>query len=481
VSGVVPATAAVYYVAADGNDAHAGTKDKPLATITAAGRKAQPGDSIKVKPGTLKQTVVLNACRGTAEQPIVFEADGGSVTLDAGQVLTNWRAEGTGRYSAELPGTEPVYALWAGGRMLLGPGYQPPFDALRVTKSNLVRGQCVVDNGRVYLRLFDSGDPNKLEVRVARGHCVLLQGCHYTIWRGIGAAWGLNGYKLEAGCSNNVISDAEIHHQRQGILEIGRTDTAAPCQFNTFLRLEFRDIGLTKFEHGVYTDGYRTRVLNCQFHHIAGAAIHAYPDTIQGEFNGNVMTDPLIYYAPEHFEGAAPPDPVNSYSAVIAWGTGGHRFFNNLIAGDFASGFSVRSTGTWFWNNTIVLGEGPAFFLEGNRADTRIANNAIQTRGFYVAGEAPPVLDYNAYSSGKGWTWGGTTYSSLAAIRKTGRETHGVAADPKFVDPKKGNYRLGAGSALRDVAWTFGAPAFDNVGTLRPQRGGIDIGAFEAP
>jgi hypothetical protein len=461
-------SAATYFVAPDGNDGAAGTAGRPWLTLAHASRQVRPGDRVKVRAGVYPQTNVITACRGTAEQPILFEADGGAVTLDGSERVTGWRSEGGARYSAAVEGKR-VHLVWANGRLLLGPSYRPPFDTVRPAQETLRRGQCLLEGGRLYVRLFDGSDPNRAEMRISVGHCLLLQSTQHTIWRGIGTAWGLNGYKLEDGSSHNLFTDAELRYHGQGILEIANTDAAAPSQLNTFQRLHIHHIGLTKYEHGIYTSGVRTRVLGCRFDHITGAPIHAYPEPFQGEYDGNVMTDPSPTYYPEHFQGDTPPDSRRYYSAFICWGNGGHRVTNNLIAGPFSDGINVRSSGNWLANNTLVLQGGPALFIDG--AGNRVVNNVFQTRGHYLTGGAPAELDYNGYFGGKGWSWeGGGAYATLAALQKAGKEAHGIEADPGFVAAR--DYRLSAASPLRDVGWTFGAPVMDLVGTRRPQGRG---------
>jgi hypothetical protein len=473
------ALAATYHVAPNGSDENPGTAERPWATLRHAGGQAKPGDVVKVRAGVYPQTNVVTGCRGTEERPITFEADGGAVVLDGSLPVTGWRAEGRGRYSAAVPDSQTVHLVWAGDRLLLGPGYRPPFDQVRPTKETLRRGQCLRENGRLYVRLFDSSDPGKARMRIAVGHCLLLQGCQYTVWRGIGTAWGLNGYKLEAGSSHNLFTDAELHHHGQGVLEIAETDVNTPSQQNTFRRLHIHHIGLTKFEHGIYTSGVRTRVLNCRFDQITGAPIHAYPEPFQGEYDGNLMTDPAPTYYPEHFQGQNPPDSKRYYSAFICWGNGGHRVTNNLIAGPFGDGINVRSSGNTFSNNTIVLQDGSGFFFDGR--DNQVANNMVRTRGFYMTGSAPDALDHNGYFGGKGWQWeGGPIYATLADLKASGKvEAHGIEADPRFQDAAKGDFRLAPGSPLRDAGRTFATPVHDLAGTRRPQGKGLDIGAYE--
>lgn len=445
--GSTLATAATYYLAADGNDKNPGTQDSPWATLRYAATRAKPGDTVKVKAGTYQQINQITACRGTAEQPITFAAEGGTVTLDGSQPIGDWRPDGANRYSTEV-GKKIIYLVWAGDRLLLGPHFREPFDKVaKPTKDTLRRGQCLIEDGRLYVRLFDNGDPSRVTMRVSIGHCVLMQSTEHTVWRGIGTAWGLNGYKLEAGSAHNLIVDAELHHHGQGILEVSKPD--AVCQQNTFQRLDIHHVGLTKFEHGIYTNGVRPRILNCRFHHISGAGIHAYPGPREGIFDGNIFTDPLPLYTPEQFATEQAPEPTGHYTAFVCWGKGEHRVSNNLIAGPFGTGISVRSSRNQIVHNTIVLEQGTGIFVAGKHAVNSLRNNIIQTAGLYLTEALPEELDYNGYFGGKGWAGTETTYATLADLQKAGKEAHGLVADPQFVDPAKGNHRLKPGSLMR--------------------------------
>ena len=466
-----------YHVAPDGNDAHDGSASAPWRTLRYAARQAQPGDVVKVKAGVYRQTEIITRCHGTAERPIVFEADGGTVTIDGGRTVTGWRDEGEGRWSAAI-GNDPALVVWVDGQQLLGPHYWH-LSEVRPTAATLPRRTCVIEEGRLHLRLGDGGDPNEREVRVAVAHCLLLQNTRHTVWRGIGTAWGLNGYKLERESTYNLFTDAELCYHAQGVLETAEYREYGPSRANTFQRLHIHHVGLTKFEHGIYTDGVETRIQNCRFESISGAAIHAYPRPLRGVYDGNVMTDPARTWAPEHFRGDDPPDPTGHYTAIICWGRGEHRVTNNLIAGPFGDGINVRAPDCKLVNNTIVLERGPAIFLA--TSGNRVVNNILKTAGLYVVSEAAVDLDHNAFSGGRAWRIEGRSYSMAAELRDAGYERQGIEAAPQFRDAAAGDYRLAPGSPLRDAGTDVGAPDHDLAGNPRPQGSGIDLGAYEHP
>jgi parallel beta-helix repeat protein len=77
--------------------------------------------------------------------------------------------------------------------------------------------------------------------------------------------------------------------------------------------------------------------------------------------------------------------------------------------------------------------------------------------------------------------WNGTKYSSLAAFQQTtGLETHGISADPLFVNPPT-DLHLQSGSPAIDSGnnGATGEPTTDADGTARPVNGTVDRGAYE--
>ncbi len=122
------ATAADFFVSSSGDDAAAGTKDKPFATLEKARdatRAARAADTsavqrIVVMPGDyfLARTLSLDA----RDSGLTLEAaPGGTATLHGGVPVTGWTRDGNDFWSAALPGvkegTWDFRALAVDGRM----------------------------------------------------------------------------------------------------------------------------------------------------------------------------------------------------------------------------------------------------------------------------------------------------------------------------------------------------------------------------
>ncbi|MBI5395436.1 MAG: right-handed parallel beta-helix repeat-containing protein, partial [Verrucomicrobia bacterium] len=121
---VSTAFAADFYIAPKGDDANAGTKDKPLATLEAArdaARKAGAGPHrivVMARDYFLAKTLELDA----RDNGLTVEAEpAGKATLYGGKLVTGWRRDGEKFWCADLPGVKDgswdFRALVVNGRM----------------------------------------------------------------------------------------------------------------------------------------------------------------------------------------------------------------------------------------------------------------------------------------------------------------------------------------------------------------------------
>jgi hypothetical protein len=90
--GLGPAQAAEYHVATNGNDAHDGTAPRPLRTISAAARLAQPGDTITVHAGTYRERVTPPRGGESDTKRITYQAASGEeVWIKGSEVARDWK------------------------------------------------------------------------------------------------------------------------------------------------------------------------------------------------------------------------------------------------------------------------------------------------------------------------------------------------------------------------------------------------------
>jgi parallel beta-helix repeat protein len=181
---------------------------------------------------------------------------------------------------------------------------------------------------------------------------------------------------------------------------------------------------------------------------------------------------------------------------------------NNIVYRNGDHGIDdSKAPGTRIIANTVYKNTTSGINVEGNSTGATIANNISVDNGInsprshgniLVDASSTPgtTMDFDlVYLStpDKLLVWGSSSYLSLAAFRSaTGREAHGIQADPKWIDAPVGNFHLRAGSPAIDAANSavsgqprrdvkrrarFDDPAIPNTGT--GPRTFDDRGSFE--
>ena len=246
-------------------DTNAGDAERPLKTIAAAAKLAEPGDTVVVKAGLYREAVPLRRS-GTPGAPITFLAEPkGSVVISGADVIAGW---------ARLPGDAPIYRVawphqfavnhrngkaiehhphqnpvWGRAEQVIVDGRQlipvGTFDALRkawaerpqpakpTTPPDALRpetwaGMFAVDTSKkeLYLWLADGSDPNAHAVEAATRGLVmgvnpwqLRQGIGHVHVRGFvfryGASWCQRGIVWLHG-RHNVLEDCLIEDASGG-------------------------------------------------------------------------------------------------------------------------------------------------------------------------------------------------------------------------------------------------------------------------
>jgi len=95
-----------YHVSVQGCDANDGSASRPLKTISAAARVAQPGDVIVVDSGTYRERI--NPPRGgeSDSKRIVYQAaKGAKVVIKGSEVVTGWKRVQDGVWKVTIPNT----------------------------------------------------------------------------------------------------------------------------------------------------------------------------------------------------------------------------------------------------------------------------------------------------------------------------------------------------------------------------------------
>lgn len=93
-----------YHVSPAGDDRNPGTRDRPLRTIMAAARRAQPGDVITVHEGVYRERVTPPRGGLSDSRRIVYRAAPGETAVIKGsEIVRGWSPEGNGVWKVVLP------------------------------------------------------------------------------------------------------------------------------------------------------------------------------------------------------------------------------------------------------------------------------------------------------------------------------------------------------------------------------------------
>ena len=108
------------FVAPDGDDGNPGTRAKPFASLARLAAAAKPGDTCYLRAGVYRQVLRPNRS-GTKDAPITFRNfDGERAVLSGADVLTGWRDEGKGVWSAAMEWSLPDgNQVFADGAMMI--------------------------------------------------------------------------------------------------------------------------------------------------------------------------------------------------------------------------------------------------------------------------------------------------------------------------------------------------------------------------
>ena len=98
------ASATEYHVSVQGNDDFDGSRSRPLKTISAAAKLAQPGDIITVHEGTYRERVAPPRGGESDTKRITYQAaPGEKVTIKGSELIRNWKQFASGVWKATLP------------------------------------------------------------------------------------------------------------------------------------------------------------------------------------------------------------------------------------------------------------------------------------------------------------------------------------------------------------------------------------------
>ncbi len=236
---------------------------------------------------------------------------------------------------------------------------------------------------------------------------------------------------------------------------------------------------------GIKSDADYTVIRNCRIHNNALQGIEAHGVL------GTVIENNLVEYNGEHVQFThgiyADGDKLTIRNNIVRFNSGwglhlypaiaNSNIENNLIHGNERWGIALYSKpevgSNTIVNNTIVL-NGNGIAVKNGR-DEVIANNIIVGNSGWRFEKAEPIENLDAGRSRKGELM---IDHNLCLPRLRGAGSHGISADPMFLDMKKGTFYLRKGSPAIGKGSAKYAPKRDFFARPLPEGKSPDLGCF---
>ncbi len=529
--------ASEWTVASNGSDANDGrSSTTPFRTIGRAATAVNPGDTVRIRGGTYRESVSI-ARSGTAAAPITFVAwPGETPVIKGSQVVAGWTVHAGAVW--KKPWSVNSQQVFVDGAPLQQVGVPSTFYAASVSDGStpytpVGAGLADVTAGRfwfdavartLYVRLVDSGDPNAHLIEASTAQRLLgISGTNVQV-RGLAfrhsatAAYQYGGAAVELGsdcllercdvqwCDAAGISPGyqksrariiDCIASNNGNLGIGTANAAdflirgCTLERNNYRRFH------TEWQAGgakITGDSWGT-IERCVVRDNIGMGIWFDYCNSGGR---SIARDNWISGCVVNGEGII----VECSRNVLVC--------NNIATGNERRGIYVSgSSDVTVANNTVVGNHGWAALEVGGmpRAGRTVTGIAVHNN-LVVANDGRfdviivkenggdvgvTAFDYNClwratgtlalrYAADSRQGYAGTTYASVATWRAaTAFSDHCQQAWPRFRDAAAGDYTLLDDSPARDAGLGIAAVASDRAGLARPQGGAWDLGAYEIP
>jgi hypothetical protein len=436
------ANATTYYVATNGNDNNAGSKDLPFATIGKAAAIAIAGDSVIIKSGTYKpSTRIQPANSGTATAPITFMAEvKDGVIIDGSMATSPTSTDRLGLFT--VLGTTTTTQNWI------------VVDGLRIINSTFVGFYARYASNITFkncssLNTGASGfiGANANDIKVL--NCKVQKACQFSQ-----ADLGTNECITMASVNRFEVAYCTVSDRFQDLNNGGEgIDAKNDCRdgsihHNTVFDLVRLGIYVDAFQRNLSNvDVYANTVYNCRKGIVA--AIEA-----GGTSTGVKIHDNIVY------------DCSN----------GGLQIAGYLVGGVMKDMFVYQNTvvrcggiigSTAFENFGIMLDADNAANSNFVVRNNIVANCPLQIK---TRNQNYLTVDNNLL-----FGLSATTPSGSNVFGNAG--TNAILSDPLFEDAAKNNFKLKTGSPAIDKATGTPLSTLDFYDFPRPTKG--DLGAIE--
>jgi hypothetical protein len=341
----------------------------------------------------------------------------------------------------------------------------------------IIIGPEIVNTGRKNIIIQDLTVKNSAGEGGIRMGGIVMQGTNNLVQRVTSTYCWPHGLSFYNYCTNSVIQDCVIENSGSPFVMFGFSN----CHDNTLRRTIFRNgIGagtlsclLMSHDNGGAGAPYNMTVENCEFYNddlSTFKLIYCY-----GRYghllNGYVFRNNIFhgfsksaiqfdYCTNAHIYNNVFYD-INSDAKILCTFATDISLFNNTLYGltsQFAVNLTNNSTGFTAKNNIIYSDK--CVIVSGNSGTNS-------------------DFDFNNYffTSIKPFTWGTIDYTFAKWKDNSGHDMNSLTADPLFVDPDHGDYRLKDTSPCIGSGIVEGASSSDILGIIRGTP--PDLGAYE--
>ncbi len=484
--------AATYYIdARGGEDSNSGTSENaPWKTIAKINRWLfHPGDNILFKRGATWREKLIPPSSGIAGKFITFGdyGTGHKPVVKGSDLITMWsKVDGAPELRMTIMHIKPCVVwednkalkichsmsavkdspgsfYWNAGKLYIRatsgcPGTnEKTYEAAQRTDSCRIENKnyLVIKN----LDFFQSGNKGGVGLRIVNdsnhiiiSHCDFSQATdqHLAIWGDLPS----NGHYTISGCTfersglrHNPGSGSAID-----VFSTGSNDITVTGEYNTFTHVG-ENRAAPYLDHGIYfKSGRLLWRYNC---HNDGGIFSGACVKISGTAKNGCKIYYNIFFAGR---GSQP-------WGILSEAGSGHKIYNNV--------FYNVDIGIWQSGRNVPDAAGGYGII--------IKNNVFHTaKKFFIRAAVATglVSDYNVYFNGPAnpFQWGKNYYSFAKWKEKSGQDDHSVVADPEFVQPVSGNFRLRDGSPCIKSGINVGLTRDFNKMTVSSRR--VDIGAF---
>ena len=534
----------IFFVSPTGDDANAGTKEKPFRTLAHAATQLKPGDTVQARSGIYAEGDLFQGLKGNAQQPIIITAaPDEKPILDSSLVIARtsgvWKKVGNGVFVAKAKlNTDPTGYVAQDGRRMF------PYPSLTDLKSDKAKARRAwfydAETKNLYVRTGSGSEPDAHTYNLSQ-HAYgihLTKGAHVVVRGFTIRHYGAVAIRLSEGATGCVIHGNRIHNCAGGIFmknEITRD--------NAIWHNEIYEVGASDFAwEAHYSIEYPNQAIYCdkagRGNSFCHNTIHGYfdlisveswknPENLQYNRDCDIMFNTLYNSSDDAIEvdgggvnmriesnhirncrTAISLAPVERGPVYV---TRNHATFFGLFI-KFNVGDTASHGWTYIYHNSgycLVRGDdsGVGISFAPNLPCTNkiLKNNIVMVNEWCVRAWRPDnVLDYNCYyhipnRAPRRFQANTKTYNTLAEFaRAVGQETHGLYADPSFVSSEDaGKYAAPAvGAALADIVVLKdpmtgdlrlrpGSPCIDGGVLIRGFNENFrgkapDIGAFES-